>query len=117
MTPGKGGTSMVQIASKQERGFWAASVITLIPDILVSAGGSYLLDWGGPGFFGILIGLQAVYFALWLKRALWAWLVFWISGRRKLADHLEEYLVCLRLLTTKLCIPHCGLRPLPSWDR
>jgi hypothetical protein len=84
MSPAKGGTPMVQIASKQQRGFWAASVINLIPDILVSAGGSYLLDWGDPGFIGILIGLQVVYFALWLKRALWAWFVFWISGRRKL---------------------------------
>jgi hypothetical protein len=83
---------MVQIASKQQRGFWAASVVNLIPDILVSAGGSYVLDWGGPGFLGIFFGLQVVYFALWLKRMLWVWFLFWLSNRRKSADHIEEYL-------------------------
>jgi hypothetical protein len=83
---------MVQIASKQQRGFWAVAVINLVPDILVSAGGSYILDWGGPGFLGIFIGLQAVYFALWLKRMLWVWFLFWLSNRRKSADHIEEYL-------------------------
>jgi hypothetical protein len=51
---------MVQIASKQQRGFWTAAVLGLIPDILVSAAASYVLGLGGPGFLGILIGLQAL---------------------------------------------------------
>jgi hypothetical protein len=83
---------MVQIQSKQKRGMIASGLLGLIPDILVSSAVSYFFDFGVPGVFGIIIGLQFVYFAIWLKNMAWGWLVFWVSGRRKMASHLEDYL-------------------------
>jgi hypothetical protein len=55
---------MVQIQSKQERGILANSMRNFIPDILL-AWGAYLFDLGFAGFFGIIIGLQFVYFVIW----------------------------------------------------
>ena len=83
---------MVQIQSKQERSFIANSLRNLIPDILVAWAGAYLFNLGGPGFLGILIGLQCLYLVLWLKTFIWMWLLFWLSGRKKLASHLEDFL-------------------------
>jgi hypothetical protein len=83
---------MVQIQSKQERGILANSMRNLIPDILLAWAGAYLFDLGFPGFFGIIVGLQCVYFVIWLKNFVWGWLLFWLSGRKKMASHLENYL-------------------------
>ena len=38
-------------------------------------------------------GLQYVYFLIWAKNSLWMWLMYWVSGRRKITDHIEDYLV------------------------
>jgi hypothetical protein len=83
---------MVQIQSKQERSFIANSLRNLIPDILIAWAGAYLSDSGILGFFGIIIGLQCVYFLIWLKTFLWSWLLFWTTGRKKLATLFEDFL-------------------------
>jgi hypothetical protein len=43
--------------------------------------------------FVVLIGLQCLYLALWVKVFVWGWLVFWISGRRKMSAQMENFLV------------------------
>ena len=83
---------MVQIQSKQERGLIADSLRNFVPDILVSWAGAYLFNLGFPGFFGILICLQCLYLGIWIKNLIWMWLLFWLSGRKKLASHLEDFL-------------------------
>jgi hypothetical protein len=83
---------MVQIQSKQERSFWAATALNAVPDLIISVVASYFLDLGIPGFFGILLAKQAVYFCIWIKSVTWVWLLFWLSGRRKMAAHLEDFL-------------------------
>jgi hypothetical protein len=83
---------VVQIQSKQERGLIANSLRNFIPDVLVGWAGAYLFNLGFPGFLGILVGLQCLYLALWLKTFIWIWLLFWLSGRKKLANHLEDFL-------------------------
>jgi len=82
---------MVQIQSKQERGVLANGLRNFIPDILLAWAGAYLFDIGFLGFIGILIALQCIYFVIWLKTFLWGWFLFWFSGRKKMANHLEDY--------------------------
>ena len=83
---------MVQIQAKQERSVWANAVRNSIPDLFVAGTGSYFFDWGVPGFFGILLGLQALYFFIWIKNMIWGWLLYWLGGKRKLVEHLEDFL-------------------------
>jgi hypothetical protein len=83
---------MVQIQSKQERGFLANSLRNLVPDILIAWVGAYYFDSGALGFFGIIAGLQCLYFLIWLKTFIWSWLLFWILGRKKMARAIEDTL-------------------------
>lgn len=83
---------MVQIQSKQERSMWVSALINTIPDIAIAGIASEVFNSGPVGFVVIFVGLQCVYILLWLKTALWSWLLFWISGRRKMAVSFEQYL-------------------------
>src|SRR4051794_10871920 len=92
MTVGCKGMAMVQIQSKQERGMIASALLGFIPDILISWTASYYFDSGIVGFIAVAVGLQCVYFLIWVKTTIWTWLIFWISGRRKMAAGFEQYL-------------------------
>jgi hypothetical protein len=78
---------MVQIQSKKERGFWASAAINSIPDVAIAWIASDYLAIGAVGFLGVLFGIQLLYFVIWIKRIAWAWLIFWISARRKSIEH------------------------------
>lgn len=75
-----------------ERSLIANSLRNLIPDILIAWAGAYASDSGILGFFGIIIGLQCIYFFIWLKTFLWSWLLFWTTGRKKMATLFEDFL-------------------------
>jgi hypothetical protein len=86
---------MVQIRKQQERGLIAATLINCIPDVAIAWIASNYFSGGkdvaiGAVFF--FLGLQAVYFAVWLRRIVWSWLLFWMSSRRKITAHLEDFL-------------------------
>jgi hypothetical protein len=83
---------MVQIQSKQARGVTANALLGFVPDILVGWAGAHFFDVGLLGFIGILIALQCLYFLIWLKNCAWGWLLFAIWGRKKMANHLEDFL-------------------------
>jgi hypothetical protein len=83
---------MVQIQSKKERGFWANAALNSIPDVAVAWVASDYFAIGPFGFLAVLFGLQLLYFFIWMKRIAWAWLIFWLSARRKMTDHLENFL-------------------------
>jgi hypothetical protein len=50
-------------------------------------------DSGAEAFIFTLIGLQVIYFALWVKRSVWSWLMFWLTNRSFMSNHVEEFLV------------------------
>jgi hypothetical protein len=83
----------VQIRKQQERSFWGAVLINSIPDVAIAWLASAYFNTGLGGFLAVYFGLQALYLALWTKRVIWGWLVFWLSGRRKMTAHLENYLL------------------------
>jgi hypothetical protein len=84
---------VVVIQSKINRSLATNALIALVPDVLIAWAATSITDNGVVGFFGVLIGLQCLYLLLWLKVFVWGWLLFWISGRRKMSAHMETFLV------------------------
>jgi hypothetical protein len=78
--------------SKVKRAFWKNAVLSAVPDLLVSWAAMKIVDGGAEVFFITLIGLQVVYLALWIKRTTWSWLLFWITNRSMMSNHIEEVL-------------------------
>jgi len=71
---------------------WASAAINSIPDVVIAWIASDYFAIGPVGFLGVFFGLQLLYFALWIKRLSWAWLVFWLLNRRKSIEHIENFL-------------------------
>jgi hypothetical protein len=67
-------------------------VLGMVPDILIAWGYAHYMDGGWPEFWTAIVALQALYFALWLKRALWVWPLFWLFSRRSMAKTMETFL-------------------------
>jgi hypothetical protein len=81
------------IMDPQLRRYGLGMVVGLVPDLVVSWAAARLTDSGWSGFFITMVGLQAIYFFFWLKRALWAWLVFWVYGKRRMVAQLENFFI------------------------
>jgi hypothetical protein len=63
-----------------------------LDDLAVSWAAMKIADGGAEGFFITLVGLQVVYLALWIKRTAWSWLLFWLTNRSMMSNHIEEVL-------------------------
>jgi hypothetical protein len=68
------------------------AVFGMIPDALIGVAVAHVTSTGLAGFLWTVLGLQALYFALWLKRATWSWLFFCLWGRRKWVANIYAYL-------------------------
>ncbi len=79
------------IQKQLERSVWTNAALNFIPDIAIGVIAAQITDSGWVGFFVTLIGLQALYFLLWVKTSCWMWIHFWFT-RKKLTEHLENYL-------------------------
>ena len=64
-----------------------------VPDVIVCWIAARLTDSGWFGFFITLLLLQATYLFFWFKNASWAWLLFWIYGKRQMAKTLENFFI------------------------
>jgi hypothetical protein len=84
---------MAVIESKVKRSYWKNAALSFVPDLLIAWAVMKYNDGGAEAFFFTLIALQAVYFALWVKRCIWSWLVFWLTNRAFMSNHVEEFLV------------------------
>jgi hypothetical protein len=62
----------------------------LVPDVVVCWIAASITESGSHGFFIALLVLYGLQFALWLKRALWAWLLFWIYLKTAFAREIEQ---------------------------
>jgi hypothetical protein len=71
--------------------FVIGAALGCVPDALIAWAYVKLVDGGWSEFWYAIIVLQALYFALWIKRALWAWLIFFIYQRRSMARTLENF--------------------------
>ena len=84
---------MAVIQSKVTRSYYKNAALAFIPDLLVAWAVMKYLDGGAETFFFTLIALQAVYFALWIKRSVSSWLLFWLTNRSFMSSHVEDFLV------------------------
>lgn len=82
----------MQFAQRQTRTFWINSFIGLLPDAAIGVATAYFTDSGILGFFITMIGLQIVYFLLWLKNTLWQWVFFQLRGKKLMVEHIENFL-------------------------
>ena len=82
----------MQFESKLKRTFWLNATLGLMPDALIAVVLASMTDSGVVGFFVALVGLQALYFLIWVKNSIWAWALFKLNGRRTLVAHIADYL-------------------------
>jgi hypothetical protein len=84
----------MQFESRKKRRMWADALLGMIPDSLISLVVAYYMEAGVIGFFSLLIGLQLLYFLIWLKNTIFAWAYFQYIGRKHAAklllDHLQS---------------------------
>src|SRR5262245_45776156 len=50
------------------------------------------VDGGTKDFFIAFVVLQGIYFFLWLKTAVWQWLMFWTYRKRMMSRSMEKLL-------------------------
>lgn len=82
----------MQFGSKTKRDFLTNAILGFVPDVLIAGVAAHVTESAVIGFFAVLAGLQVLYFLIWAKRAIWAWLLFWIRTRRQMADHALDVL-------------------------
>jgi hypothetical protein len=81
---------MTVIKSKFERTYWKNVALSAVPDVLIAWAAMRFMDGGAEVLFGAFIALQAVYLALWIKRSVWSWFLFWSTNRSMMSNHIEE---------------------------
>jgi hypothetical protein len=84
---------MVVIRQKMERKMLVNGLLALIPEAIIAWIVAIYTASGVVGFILTMLGLLGVYFLIWVKNSLWMWLMYWVSARRKMSEHLGDYLV------------------------
>jgi len=82
----------MQFGSKQKRNLISGSVLSIVPDTLIALVAASWTDSRLLGFVVTLVGLQVLYLLIWVKNAIWGWLLFWMRGRKQMTAHLLDYL-------------------------
>jgi hypothetical protein len=67
-------------------------LVGIVPDVLIAVVAAYVTQSGVKGFFVVLVGLQALYLLVWARKSIWSWLLFWMRGRRLMADAMVDTL-------------------------
>lgn len=82
----------MQFESRLKRAYTTNIWLGLIPDALIAVGVGY---WTQNWLYGLYawLAIQGLYLVFWAKYWIWSWFVYWVSGRRRLTRHLENYLV------------------------
>lgn len=84
---------MTIIKSKVERSYWKNAALSIIPDLLIAWAVTKFMDGGAEVFFGTLVGLQALYCLLWVKRSAWSWILYSFTNRSFMSNHVEDVLI------------------------
>jgi hypothetical protein len=82
----------MQFESKIKRLYWINSFLGLIPDLAIAVIITAIFGGYLGTFILIMIGLQVLYFLVWLRKSIWGWIVFGVFGRKYLAGVLADYL-------------------------
>jgi hypothetical protein len=60
----------------------------LFPDALIAIGIAWWLNGGFFVFVATLVGIKIIYLLIWIKDALWTWILFTVRHRKIMADAL-----------------------------
>ncbi len=82
----------MQFESRTRRVFWSNLASGLIPDAIISVLIGWATSSGAGGTVLTFVALQILYILLLLKTVAWAWLMFWMSGRKFQASTLLDML-------------------------
>ena len=82
----------MQFDSKIKRNFWINCALGMIPDLLIAAIAAVYANGGVVAFVLVLVGLQILYFGIWLKNTIWAWILYKYKGRKQIRDFVLDYL-------------------------
>ena len=81
----------MQFENEMKRNLLLHLCLNLVPDLLIATALSVASNGGILGFLAALVGIQALYFSLWLKSSVWSWVLFNLTVRAKsvvlLRDH------------------------------
>ncbi|MCZ6804090.1 MAG: hypothetical protein O7D86_09195 [Proteobacteria bacterium] len=82
----------MQFESNQKRNYWINAFLGLIPDSIIAVIVASFTGSGALGFIFTVIGLQCLYFLIWLKDTIWQWLFFKYRGKQLMVECMENYL-------------------------
>jgi hypothetical protein len=82
----------MQFESKIKRLYWINSFLGLIPDVIIAVIVTRILGGYAGTLILVLMGLQFLYFLVWLRKTIWGWITFSVFGRKHLATALADYL-------------------------
>ncbi|HKJ74305.1 MAG TPA: hypothetical protein VKA19_09345 [Alphaproteobacteria bacterium] len=81
------------VARKINRTILWNFILGWMPDLAISWAATAYLHGEFITFILVLVGLQAVYFAVWVKKSLWAWFLYWFRDKKVLTRSALDYLV------------------------
>lgn len=81
------------VERQAKREFYASVFLNGIPDVVIAAVVAWFSEGGLLVFFVVLVGLQAVYLALWLKISAWLWLRFKVRDKKLMSRRMLDILV------------------------
>lgn len=82
----------MMIQSKQNRNFIVMALLNFIPDLIIAGIVTAVMDEGLFPFIAVIVGLQVVYLALWIKTSVWVWTVFMLRDKKFMVQHLVDFL-------------------------
>lgn len=83
----------MQIPSNEKRNLWLSSLSGLIPDLVIACVISWMFSGSIEIFFIAFISLQILYILIWIKNSIWSWILYILNGRKKLTEHLCDFLM------------------------
>jgi hypothetical protein len=83
----------MQFESKVKRQYWTNSLLGLIPDLIIAVVVTTVFGGYIGTFILVIVGLQVLYFLVWLRKTIWDWVVFGVWGKKNIAGLLTDYLM------------------------
>jgi hypothetical protein len=85
-----GGVRM-QFESKIRRQYWINAILGWIPDLIISGIISLSIGGGAWTFVLAIMGLQLLYFLIWIKNTIWGWFIFGAYGKKHLVGMFRDF--------------------------
>jgi hypothetical protein len=92
------------VQRKQNREFWFAAALNTVPDLLIAGVPALVFEDGLLLFFVIFFGLQALYFKLWVKNAIWLWFLYLVRDKRRITQRLLDFLMTNQFPEPGACV-------------